>query len=233
MSLKSKYLLAFLFCSLMVSSIVLIVEKKESIYKSNPPNLERLVNAHPVNWYPIKNSVTNPAWLADAKSEYDKVSAKTYRNTYGQEITIIMTWSRNGLQKAGHMQQLCYSSQGFSITDQHNIEVPIKSTALRVTNFVASQINGQVEDVFYWRITGGRLMKNIEITGLDDQRLSQRILRIKEVVKHIFVKIPDNIMVRVTARRLNSNEPNMLPVYYIKEYLGSLSSQDLKLLTGI
>jgi EpsI family protein len=217
----------------MAISIALVDQKQKNIFNAHPPDIERLIDIHPDKWYPVKSSVASPAWLKDAKSEYDKVAARTYRDADGQEVTIVMTWSRNGLQKAGHMQQLCYSSQGFSITGQKNIRIPIKSSVLSVTNFMATQLDGQDEDVYYWRITGGKLMKNIEKTGIDDQRLSQRILRIKEVVKHIFVKIPDNIMVRVSSRKYESEKSSAVPALYIREYLEKLSNKDLKLLTGL
>ncbi|RXK88040.1 EpsI family protein [Chlorobaculum sp. 24CR] len=233
MIFRNKYILSLLFCLLMGSSIVMVAQKQKNIYSAHPPDIERLIDIHPDNWYSVRSSVASPAWIKDAKSEYDKVVGRTYRNADGQEVTIVMTWSRNGLQKAGHMQQLCYSSQGFSITGQQNIKIPIKSSVLSVTNFMATQFDGQNEDVYYWRITGGKLMKNIENTGLDDQRLSQRILRIKEVVKHIFVKIPDNIMVRVSARKYESEKSSAVPVLYIREYLETLSNKDIKLLTGL
>lgn len=233
MNMNNKYLLSVLFCLLMVISIVLIIHKQKNIYSANPPDLGRLIDIHPEGWYLVSSSASSPAWLSNAKSEYDTVSARTYRNADGQNVTIVMTWSRNGLQRAGHMQQLCYSSQGFSITGQQNIEIPIKSNRLKVTNFVASQVSGEIEDVYYWRITGGKLIRNILNTGLDDQRLSQRILRIREVFKYIFGEIPDNIMVRVSASRSDPDKPNILPVMYIKEYMKCLHDQDVKLLTGI
>jgi EpsI family protein len=214
-------------------SVVLIKEKQKNIYNAHPPDLERLISLCPDKWYPIESEVARPAWIASAQSEYDMVKARTYRNVEGQEITVVMTWGRNGIQKAGHVQQLCYSAQGFSITSQKNIEIPVKSRKMQVTNFVANQINGQVEDVYYWRITDGQLLNNIYITGFDDQRLSHRILRMKESLKYLFTKIPDNIMVRVTSRRYDANKPSVAPGQYIKEYLENLSPEDLKLLTGL
>ena len=102
-----------------------------------------------------------------------------------------------------------------------------------VTNFVASQLDGQVENVFYWRISDGKLLNNIQKTGLNDQRLSHRILRMKEVIRYLFTDIPDNVMVRVSSRMYNDENITPPPVRYIKEYLEILSSHDLKLLTGL
>ena len=231
--MNKRYIISLVFSFLMISSVILIKEKQKNIYNAHPPDLERLIGLCPDNWYPIESEVARPAWIQSAQSEYDMVKARTYRNVDGQEITVVMTWGRNGIQKAGHVQQLCYSAQGFSIIDQKNIDVPVKSMNMLVTNFVANNINGQVEDVYYWRITDGHLLNNIYITGFDDQRLSHRILRMKESLKYLFTKIPDNIMVRVTSRRNGSDKPSSAPVRYIKEYLENLSSQDLKLLTGL
>ncbi|AOS82768.1 hypothetical protein BIU88_00545 [Chlorobaculum limnaeum] len=228
-----KYIISLSLSLLMIMSLVLINEKKKSIYQAHPPNLERLIKLHPDKWYPVESEVSSPAWLGSGQTEYDILKARTYRNVDGQQVTIVMTWGRNGIQKAGHVQQLCYSAQGYSISNQNNIEVPIKGNKLIVTNFVASQLNDQVEDVFYWRITDGKILNNIQKTGLDDQRLSHRILRMKEVIKYLFTDIPDNIMVRVSSKKYDSDSPSVPPLKYIKEYLENLSSQDLKLLTGL
>lgn len=233
MKFRNKYILSLLFSFLMVMSLVLINEKKKHIYNAHPPDIERLIDLHPDKWYPVESDVSSPAWLGSAQSEYDMVRAKTFRNVEGQEVTIVMTWGRNGIQKAGHVQQLCYSAQGFSIANQKNIIVPIRSQKLVVTNFVASQLSGEVENVFYWRVSDGKLLNNIQQTGLDDQRLSHRILRMKEVVRYLFTDIPDNVMVRVSSRKYDHESDSAAPLKYIKEYLGNLSSQDLKTLTGL
>lgn len=230
---KNKYIFSFLFAFLMILSVFLIAEKQKSIYNAHPPDLERLIGVCPDGWYPVDSNVTSPAWLSDAQSEYDMVKARTYRNKDGEEVTVVMTWGRNGIQKAGHIQQLCYSAQGYSISEQKNLLIPIKGKDIAVTNFVASKMGEQFEDVFYWRITDGKLLGNIQATGLEDPRLSHRILRMKEVVKYLFTNIPDNIMVRVSSRRYGYDKPSVAPVRYIKEYLENLSSKDLKLLTGL
>jgi EpsI family protein len=230
---KNKYILSILFSFLMVMSIVLINEKQKNIYNAKPPDLQRLIVLHSNKWHPVESNVTSPAWLTSAQSEYDMVVAKTYRNIDGREVTVVMTWGRNGIKKAGHIQQLCYSAQGFSISGQRNIEVPVRLGKLLVTNFVASQLDRKVEDVFYWRITDGKLLNNIQKTGLDDQRLSHRILRMREVLRYLFTNIPDNIMVRVSSKSTDSDNNDMLPVIFIKEYLDQLSYQDLKTLTGL
>jgi len=233
MAIKNKYILSLLFSFMMVMSLVLISEKEKNIYNAHQPDIERLIGLHPDKWYPVVSEVSSPAWLGSATSEYDMVKARTYRNADGQEVTIVMTWGRNGIQKAGHVQQLCYSAQGFSVSGQKNTEVPIKSKRLIVTSFVASQLDGQIEDVFYWRISDGKILNNIQTTGLDDQRLSHRILRMKEVLRYLFTNIPDNVMVRVTSRRYDSDNASVAPLNYIKEYLENLSSKDLKFLTGL
>lgn len=233
MNLMNKYILSLFLSFLMVVSLVLIKEKKKHIYNAHPPDIERLIDLHPDKWHQVESEVSSPAWLGSAQSEYDIVKARTYRNLEGQEVTIVMTWGRNGIQKAGHVQQLCYSAQGFSIENQKNIVVPIRSQELVVTNFVASQLGGEVENVFYWRISDGKLLNNIQKTGLDDQRLSHRILRMKEVIRYLFTDIPDNVMVRVSSSKYNQDSAPAASLKYIKEYLENLSSQDLKVLTGL
>lgn len=232
MRLGKKALYAILFGLLLISVQALIEIRYHQTKYAVPPELERLVNIHPPQWTPIVTHVTSPAWNSTAEKEYDKVAAQSYLDEYGNKITVVMTWSRNGIQRAGHIQQLCYTTQGFSISKPRDIEVSFPSRTLSVTVFEASRLGGEVDDVLYWRVTGGKVMENIMENKFNNYRLSHRILKIKEVINHLTGKIPDNVMVRISSVRSHKERPSAVPLQYLQEYVPLLSLSDRKLLLG-
>lgn len=232
MKINRRNILAIVFGLLLLSVQILIEVRQHQTQFAVSPDLERLVEIHPSNWTPINSYITSPAWDKQASREYDSVVARSYQDNHGNIVTIVMTWSRNGLQKAGHIQQLCYSTQGFSINNVKNIDVKLSSKTIPITNFAADRLGGDIEDVYYWRVTGGRLMENIMENRFKNYRLSHRILKLKEVVSHIAGKIPENIMVRVSSIRSEKEQPSFVPIKYVSQYIQLLSPADRKLLLG-
>lgn len=232
MKLSQKAFYAIVFGALLISVQVLIDIRHYQIRNIVPPDLERLVSIHPQNWIPIESDVTSPAWKSGEGSAYDKVAAQSYEDEYGNKVTIVMTWSRNGIQRAGHIQQLCYTTQGFSILKPHDIEVDLSSKKLKVTTFEASRFGGGIDDVFYWRLTGGKLLNNMMETKFNNYRLSHRILKTKELVKHLIGEIPQNIMIRISSVRLQKDQPSTAPLKYLREYIPLLSASDKQLVLG-
>ncbi|HHE07571.1 MAG TPA: exosortase-associated EpsI family protein [Chlorobaculum parvum] len=138
------------------------------------------------------------------------------------------------MRRAGHVQQLCYSSQGAAVdmTPDQRIELDPGQT-LDLTSFVASEQGGNVQDVLYWRLKGGQLEQNR--TGFEriDYRLSHRILKMEQMIHLLYGKTPDNLMVRVSSVRTIPDRPSVVPLEYLNEYLHMLSPSARKLLTGL
>jgi hypothetical protein len=230
---KSSYI-ALLFSLLLVLGQLLIMQRQRNISYNDPPDLKRMIDIHPDHWQLIdSNTESSPSWKNTAGKEYDLAFARTYSNESGQKINIIMTWSRDGIRRAGHVQQLCYSAGGASVNMKNDMNLDIDNKNMTLTSFAATLPGGVVEDVLYWRITGGFIEQNR--TGLEgiDYRLSHRVMKMQGMVHLLFGKIPDNIMVRVSSVRLSPETQTTAHLLYIKEYLQVLSNKDKSVLMGL
>ncbi|HHE31736.1 MAG TPA: exosortase-associated EpsI family protein [Chlorobaculum parvum] len=234
MKLNKYHFITLLFGVLLVLAQLLIFVRQHKTLYAKQPDLERLISIHPPHWHEVEGAVSNPAWKDSAEKEYDLIVARTYQNDNGQRVTIVMTWSRDGIRRAGHVQQLCYSSQGAAVdmTPDKRIDLDPGKT-LDLTSFVASEPGGNVQDVLYWRLKGGQLEQNR--TGFEriDYRLSHRILKMEQMIHLLYGKTPDNVMVRVSSVRTIPDQPSVVPLEYLNAYLHMLSPSDRKLLTGL
>ncbi len=234
MKLNRYHLISLLFGMLLVMAQLLIFWGQHKKIYAERPDLERLISIHPAHWHSVDSFVSNPAWKKSAERDYDLITARSYQHDNGQTVTIVMTWSRDGIRRAGHIQQLCYSSQGATVNVSSDRTLMIRGRKLDLTSFEASDPRrSSVEDVYYWRLSGGQPEQNR--TGFDqiDHRLSHRILKMVRMIHLLFGKIPDNVMVRVSSMRSVADRSSDAPVQYLVEYLQMLSPADLKLLTGL
>jgi hypothetical protein len=215
-----------------LSSFIYVELRQRNTKKYTPPEIERLVNIHPEGWEAIESKITNQDWKSAAIGEYDEIYGKSYRNKDGKTVSIIITWSRNGLQKAGHIQQLCYTTQGYKVISPYKKYVYIKEKKHELTEFTAQKIADVYEDVVYWRISDGKIMNNLTELGNNDYRLMHRILKTKEILTSIFREIPENIMVRVSHTRNYSEKVSLIPEEFTKKYLELLSEKDRIRLIG-
>lgn len=227
MKTKKKKILSVLFAFYLLSAFLYVEYKQELTKKAIPPDLEGLVSIYPDGWTPVNSLVTDSSLSKSTQYDYDKISAKSYDSPQGERVNIVMTWSKNGIQKAGHIQQLCYSTQGFKISEIKNITLNVTNKKYIVTTFIAQKITGEREDVIYWRKTDGKLMNNITEKDYGDYRLQHRILKMKELLGRIFGDIPDNIMVRISSSGSKENKAHIL---FAEKYLEMLSKEQISLI---
>lgn len=230
MNNKKKAILSIVFALYLIAAFFYIDNKQKQNREAISPDLDRLVHIRPEGWYPIESLVTDPGWKKSANQEYDQVSAKTYENKQGDRVTVVITWSRNGVQRAGHIQQLCYSAQGFNISNVHDITFDISGKKHTVTAFSANRMTGNIEDVLYWRVTDGKLMSNVSDIDYGDFRLQHRIFKMYELLKSVFGKIPDNIMIRISSTRTIDTKEQSAQMIFTKQYLNMLDENDKKIL---
>lgn len=229
---KGKIYIAVIISVMLILSHILLVIRQQQKNISVPPDLERIISVCPPDWHLIKTSASNDFSKKDALQEYDMVTSRIYEGKSGDQIQILMTWSRDGLRRAGHIQQVCYTASGLLVSQTENQKVQIKSRDLEVTTFVANGNGGLVEDVAYWRITGGELEKNIT-SGLSYYYLiPHRIDKLKRLIRILYGEMPYNIMVRVSSVRTKPDVNSQKHLVFIKNYLERLIPSDRKLLTG-
>jgi hypothetical protein len=221
-----------LYAVILLSALVYIEDKQKKASTVKSPDLERLLSIHPDEWTEVKTNIDREKLKKSIYLEYDDIAEKRYINKEGDIISIVMTWSRNGIQRAGHIQQLCYTTQGYSIIDPKDVNLDISNRKIKMTKFTAKNLDGDIEDVLYWRITGKEIMKNTSDVEYGDYRLMHRVMKMKKLMLSIFRDIPDNIMVRVTAKRKDAKGNDNINVDYAKKYLEKLSVEDRKILVG-
>ncbi|MEW6706225.1 MAG: exosortase-associated protein EpsI, B-type [Pseudomonadota bacterium] len=85
---------------------------------------------------------------------YDQILSRTYINSRGERIMLSITYgSRQTQQLRAHRQEVCYRSQGFTISDLDHVNVPVAGAPLPATRMVA-KMGTRTEPVTYWFTTG-------------------------------------------------------------------------------
>ncbi|MEI7707654.1 MAG: exosortase-associated EpsI family protein [Chlorobium sp.] len=220
MRLTKYFLLAILFSLVLISSEI-FVEIRQHPFKGPKPDLQNIIKQHPQGWQPIPGSSVDPR----TNSPYDLVASQIYKRTDGKAASIVMTWSYDGFHRAGHAQEVCYNSQGFTVSTPKNSSVILGGQKLDVVTF-EGRYGDMTEDVIYWRVTGGihdaALQENISMTQ-----------RFKEVPRILIGDIPNNLMVRVSTWRSATDPPSTVHIDYIKSYLQSVPPKTRHFLTGL
>ena len=219
----TKYnLLAIAFGFLLIFSEILVEIKQHPAYKGQKPDLERIIKLHPDGWKAVAGPVVDPQSL---EYVYDVVVSQKYENVDGKVVMVSMTWSRDGIRRAGHPQEICFNASGFTVTLPRQVSIQAAGNKLDVIAFTGRQ-GDMVQDVVYWRVTGGK----------HDVRLDEKYLlthRFREVAALLMGDIPDNLMVRVSTWRRESDPPSTVHIDYIKAYLQSVSPSTRRFLTGV
>ncbi len=209
----------------LIFSEILVEIKQHPAFKGQKPDLKSIIKLHPDGWKAIAGPVVDPKSLEYA---YDEVVSQNYQHVDGKEVMVSMTWSRDGIRRAGHPQEVCYNSSGFTVSLPRPASLLAAGNKLAVIAFSGRQ-GDMVQDVMYWRVTGGK----------HDVRLVEKYLlthHFREVAALLMGHIPDNLMVRVSSWRRESDPPSTAHIEYIQAYLAylqSISPPTCRFLTGV
>ena len=221
MRLNKSSLLALVFCLILICSEI-FVQIRQHPFKGAKPDLQSIINQHPHGWQTIPGSSVVPS---TENNPYDLVVTQIYKRADGKAASLVMTWSYDGFHHAGHAQEVCYNSQGFTVSTPKNSSVMVGGQKLDVVTF-EGRYGDMTEDVIYWRVTGGihdaALQENIPMTQ-----------RFKEVPRILIGDIPSNLMVRASSWRPATDPPSTVHIDYIKSYLQSLPPNIRHFLTGL
>lgn len=90
---------------------------------------------------------------------YDQIVSRTYVNSRGERVMLSVTYgSRQNQQMRAHRQEVCYSAQGFKITNLEHLNLDLKNGAqIPGTRMVATQ-GSRVEPVTYWFTMGDQVV---------------------------------------------------------------------------
>ena len=221
MRLTKYSILAILFSLILISSEI-VVDIRQHPVKGPKPDLQSIIKQHPKGWHAILGTTVDPS--TQTNTQYDLVASQIYKRDDGKVASIVMTWSYDGFHRAGHAQESCYNSQGFSVSTPKNSSVMVGGQKMDVVTFDGRN-GGMIEEVIYWRVTGGildaALQKNLSMAR-----------KFKEIPRILIGDIPNNLMVRVSTWRSATDPPSTVHIDYIKSYLHSHSPKTRHFLTG-
>ena len=226
----TKYnLLAIAFGFLLIFAEILVEIKQPPAYKGQKPDLESIIKLHPDGWMAIVGPVYDPHSL---ENDYDIVVSQNYENVDGKVVMVSMTWSRDGIRRAGHPQEVCYNASGLTVTLPRQVSIQAAGNKLNVISF-RGRNKDMVEDVVYWGVTGGRHDVRLISNNVIIDRVHALTRRFRDVADLVMGDIPDNLMVRVSSWRRESEPPSTAHIDYIKAYLQSVSPSTRRFLTGV
>jgi EpsI family protein len=117
---------------------------------------------------------------------YDQILSRTYVNSKGDRMMLSITYgSKQNQQLRAHRQEVCYSAQGFKISQLVRDMQPVAGVQVPLTRMVATQYN-RVEPVTYWFTMGDTV-----VLSYLDRELQQLKFALSGYV-------PDGYLVRVS-----------------------------------
>lgn len=118
---------------------------------------------------------------------YDQVLSRTYVNSKGERVMLSITYgSRQNQQMRAHRQEVCYSAQGFKISQLERLPLDVGGAKVPVARMVATQ-GQRSEPVTYWFTMG-----DSAVMSYLDRELTQ--------LRYAMVgQIPDGYLVRVSS----------------------------------
>ena len=121
------------------------------------------------------------------KEIYDQTALRTYRGPDGTTVMLAVAWGRRQSQEVKiHRPELCYTAQGFKVTDKQSVVLRMGDRDVHATRMVTRN-SQRLEPVTYWIRLGDSFSK-----GPVDTRLT--ILK-----QGLLGNVPDGILVRVST----------------------------------
>jgi len=118
---------------------------------------------------------------------YDQILSRTYINGKGERIMLSITYgSRQNQQMRAHRQEVCYSAQGFRISELQRTNFPLADGPVSGTRMVATQ-GSRVEPVTYWFTMGDHVVLSY---------LDREAIQFKYAMTGY---IPDGYLVRISS----------------------------------
>jgi EpsI family protein len=154
------------------------------------------------------------------KQIYDQILSRTYVNSKGERIMLSITYgSRQNQQMRAHRQEVCYSAQGFKISQLQRLPMTVAGATVPSARMVATQ-GQRVEPVTYWFTMG------------DDAVMSYLDREITQLKYALAGKIPDGYLVRVSSLSSNPAQAFSQQAEFVDGLMVSLDKELRKRLTG-
>jgi EpsI family protein len=151
---------------------------------------------------------------------YNQTLARTYVNDAGEHVMLSVAYGgdQHG-NLALHKPENCYGTQGFIISGLEKADFVSGDANFPVTRLVAVQGNRN-EAITYWSTVGDKVIRN----GIE-----QKLQKLRYAMTG---KIPDGILVRVSAIDRDTDNSYRIQNAFIKLMLASMKAQDRDRIVG-
>lgn len=151
---------------------------------------------------------------------YDQILSRTYINGKGDRIMLSLTYgSKQNQQLRAHRQEVCYKSQGFSISGLEHTKIRVAGATLPVTQMFAQQ-NTRAEPVTYWFTTGDTV-----VMSYWDREFAQFRYALSGYV-------PDGYLVRLSSLSDNPKASYAQHIVFADALMASLNPELRRRLVG-
>lgn len=151
---------------------------------------------------------------------YDQILSRTYVNSKGERIMLSITYgARQNQQMRAHRQEVCYSAQGFKISQLQRLPMSVSGTTVQSARMVATQ-GQRVEPVTYWFTMG------------DDAVMSYLDRELTQLKYAVAGQIPDGYLVRLSSLSANPQQAFERQADFANALMSSLDPELRARLTG-
>jgi EpsI family protein len=151
---------------------------------------------------------------------YDQILSRTYVNSQGERMMLSITYgSRQNQQMRAHRQEVCYSAQGFKISQLQRLPLTVAGATVPSARMVATQ-GQRVEPVTYWFTMG------------DDAVMSYLDREVTQLRYALQGKIPDGYLVRVSSLSRDPAQAFARQAEFVDVLMSSVDAELRKRLTG-
>jgi EpsI family protein len=151
---------------------------------------------------------------------YDQILSRTYVNSRGERMMLSITYgSRQNQEMRAHRQEVCYSAQGFKISQLQRLPLQVAGAKVPAAQMVATQ-GQRVEPVTYWFTMG-----DSAVMSYMDRELTQ--LRYA-----LTGKIPDGYLVRVSNLSAQPEQAFLRHKEFADALMSSIDGELRQRLTG-
>lgn len=151
---------------------------------------------------------------------YDQVLSRTYVNSKGERIMLSITYgSRQNQQMRAHRQEVCYSAQGFKISQLQRLPLEVAGAEVPAARMVATQ-GQRIEPVTYWFTMG------------DSAVMSYLDREVTQLSYALAGQIPDGYLVRVSSLSANSKRAFEEQLQFANALMASVDPELRRRFTG-
>lgn len=224
--MKTPLIVSLILGMLMVSSTVLtrvMTPTEVSADQNIKVNLDSIIPNEFDVWKvdsSMANHIVNPSVRGALEKIYNQTLSRTYINSEGKHVMLAIAYG--GAQKSdlhAHRPEICYTASGFDVSKITKTFVDTTIGQIPVMRLVAKQ-GARNEPVTYWIRVGNSLTR-----GWIEQKLAA-------ISYGLSGKVPDGILVRVSAISNDEQESFRLQQSFLTAMLQAVRSDDRFWLVG-